>query len=314
MSRNKGRSRDIEKAKREWANLLRYHLDQGQRPSGRGEPWNPTTFATALSMLDADGEAPEPVAESNVRSWLAGTAPNKVEPILQVLFGTNKDYQRLRGELRDAWLAAKGRGPGPEVAGEPGNALLDWDDRSERAYINGVTLRWHRPREANEPDALYVDASLLIEPDDLDPDKGDIVLGIREPLLAIVSKRYRAAKDSMVGQRMHDYFEWASDGAKVVNPKDEFGRVKGDLLRDTHVALLEPHAPGADQVTALLLAGRRCFIVTERDASGKETLMSDENKNAVINALINDQLPKERPLGRLVLARATMRRKPRLEC
>jgi hypothetical protein len=312
MRRNRRQPRNA-LARDQWAELLSHHLNAGQRPTGRGEPWNPTTFADALSKL---GEEASAVAESNVRSWLAGSAPDMIEPILQVLFGDNKDYVRLKAELRDAWLAVKGRGPQPGTDDhrDGGNVMLDWDDRSERAYVNGVALRWHRPRRGNEQDTLYAEATLRIGPDDLDPEKGDIVLGLREALLAIVSKRYRTAKGSMVGEREHDNFQAAADGAKVVNPIDGLGRINGDLLGDTHVAVLEPHADGPEEVTAYLLGGRRAFIVTKRDTAGRESVVSDENKDAVVNALINDRLPKQRPLGRLLLARANMRRKPLPEC
>jgi len=294
-----------DKAKREFAAFLSDLLKDGQRPDGRHpqKPWTNVAFAKAVSD---HGPA---CADNKVSTWIHAVRPSlptDIEPLLTVLCGGNQPH--LRNNILTLWQKANRTFPLDDTDAETAPST-EWDDRTEDTQLRGLELRLHRPQTLGNSDAIRVEATVWIGPGEYEHEDAAVAIGVREAYLSVEPGRYETAKGTLVSERDNPNFARADNAAKIVKPIDERGRLNGDPLGEDYLAFVEPKQTAqADEVTVILTSPRRSFDVTLLEATGQE--VTHPNRDIVLNALIGTKLKTHPKSGRLVLARAKMRRTP----
>jgi DNA-binding winged helix-turn-helix (wHTH) protein len=168
-----------------------------------------------------------------------------------------------------------------------------------------VELRLHQPRQGNQPEMFYLDATLRVEVAEYEMDDRILLIGLTDAFLSVESKGCQPAKGTVIGERL------ACEG---VHPKPrgvEFqappaGRLTGDLLGEEYIAVMEPTISSEQLVTIQVRAGRRSFSVTAKDIDGVEEQTTSTEKTAILNRFIELKLRDEQ--GRVTLAEARMRK------
>lgn len=318
---------------RTFARLLAWHLNNGTRPRRTpetpGARWTNEEFGTACGGSN----------EKTVRLWRSGSSvPNDLPTIERELFGDNSAYLVWRQELRNAYDAAKrnrdvvahafgtlGSPSAParrsqSAPTERTSQMSAYDPREQwillgsRGVLALMELRLHPPRLGNELDTFYLDATLLSGTAEYDYEDRLIVLGVRSAVLVLDSASYQAAQGSMIGERPGPaYFKRLAGGVEITGPRDDNGRLSGDILQGEYIAVIESVGNDEHPLTVSILAGRRSFSVAALGRK-KGTVSDDEtnvNKDAILNALIY-KVQTIDSQGRIVLAEARItRRKPK---
>ncbi|MGJ4952488.1 hypothetical protein [Bradyrhizobium sp. HKCCYLS20291] len=293
-----------------YAELLEWHLfDHGTRPGGqpdrKGEIWHLGLFAAATT-----------ISERTLRNIRGGQRPsNRIHYLVErELFGDSEYYEEWKTRLRKARK--------PIHAGKDDAApLSDWQILGGRFTDGLAEARLHSPRPGNVPNSFYVDATLRLGRAKHDYEDRTVSIGLAEAFLSLESPSFQIAKGSMIGERgEHPNFEPEVGGAGIKGPCQELdGCLQGDPLGDEYVAIIEPVGDGKEEVigdvtgevSLSVHAGRAMFQVAEVGDKGEllQTALTT-NKQGVLNAIIGDGLGRDRQ-GRLILARARMRRRSR---
>lgn len=297
--------------KKAFADLFDAHLKRGQRPDGQGQHWSNPGFAAHLTACGTQA------SEASVRNWRDGSHPRRpqpgvIEPILNAFFGSNPQFAGLRAELHDAWLKAMALMP--RDPDEDSAATDEWHiDPPTEPLPRLVELRLHKPRPANRPEsASYLDATLVLGRIERDSGNRTYSIGLKQASLTFASQSHEVVKDTMIGGTGRDalHVRRAPNGVNVVGPlsDDALGYIEGEPLNGEHVALIQ-HNGRADQAVSLSLhAGRRGFKVIDPDAGADAP---QAVKDLILNILMSEALGADKD-GRVLLARATMTRKPSL--
>jgi hypothetical protein len=286
-----------------YAELLDFHLVRhGTRPTGHpnrdGKLWRYEEFASTAR-----------IASRSLRSYRNSVIPppdirNRIE---DAFFGDNSAYDEWRARLRDAATR------GTKAESQP---LADWNILLTEFTEGLAEVRLHQPQPGNLPDTFYVEASLRFQKRAQNYLDRTVSIGLKDAFLSFESPKYQAAKRSMIGERAeHPNFRPDVGGVKIIGPCDSSdGCLVGDPLGDEYLAVIEPVGDGStdegkEVLTVSLHAGRLAFDVALVGDQG-ERIGAPDNKLAVLDALIRDGFGRD-PLGRVILARAKIQRKPR---
>jgi nucleoside phosphorylase len=191
--------------------------------------------------------------------------------------------------------------------------ITDWAILGSSRTHGLAELRLHQPRPGNVPGTYYVEATLRLGRGEYDYEDHTVSIGLREAFLSLDSSSYQAAQRSMIGERAaHADFQPDVGGVKITGPR-KGGCLVGEPLDEEYLAIIEPTEEGDETVTVSLHAGRLSFEVALVDRQdGKLSIEATPiNKRVVLNTLIYERRERD-PQGRVILAGAQMRRKPRI--
>ena len=282
--------------------------------------WSWKRFADAMKAAGARS-----LDYKTCMSWLSPTKhPNTVTEankvaILHALFG-DCDAERVhhREAMERAWQGTRGLLPAEAPAPSPPTATRpageDWVFLGTPFTLHErlVQLSLQEPRAANreagaaESYHLHVALKLgqLVE---METPKGEAVfVSLRMPFLAVSGAGYRVEEGSELGgkDRANDHLAPTTGGWEVLasaNARDQ------ELTEQKYLAVIQGNpAPGAEVAVTLTGTGR-CFDLRGTDASGNPGPPLSVNRDAVLNALFRDVLPKEG--NAMLLAKDRMRRK-----
>ena len=222
------------------------------------------------------------------------------------------------GDCAARLAKANPSGPAPHSSTAPDTPAAGWTFTEATALPGLIELRLHPPRAGNElADSFYVDATLLFGTacHDYQPEDGEdprtVAIALRKALLAIGSDSYRPLKDSMIGERTESpHYRRLAGGVEITGPAPD-GTLDGNPTGDQHLAVIAGTNTGDDPFAVTVTANWGSFVVTDADAPAPlpGANRPSGNKAAILNALIHRHAAKD-PLGRPLLARATMRRPP----
>jgi hypothetical protein len=308
MARKAQRLAPLLRARKEFAEDFDAACRNGHRPEGGNpaKPWTNKAFSDSLASL-GDGSGPTTVG--TWRNVDKPSVPGPIGEILDVLYGDK--FPASRQKLLDKWRAASNLVPLDDPPDqEAPDISYDWDDRQTlEPCLRGVQLGLHRPMVYN-PDNLRIEGLIHIEPGEYYWENQPILIGVREPYLAIEPGRYDVTKQSLVSERDKPNFEPAGRAAKIIKPVDGRGRIKGDPLGADYIAVVEPCDDSKkEEVTVTLSVSQRGFDITKTDTPDTEVM--HPNRDAILNRLIIAGYEIDKRTGRVVIARARMRRKPR---
>jgi hypothetical protein len=194
----------------------------------------------------------------------------------------------------------------------------DWKITEDTVLPGLVELRLHLPRPGNEvPDSFYVDATLLFGTafPDYVPDDGQdprtIAIALRQAWLAIGSDSYRPLKGSVIGERGESLHVRRVAGYVEITGPAPNGTLDGSPIGDLYLAVIAGTHTGDDPFAVTVAANWGSFVVTDADAppEGPGSNAPSGNKTAILSALIYKNVRKDE-LGRPLIARATMQRRP----
>lgn len=224
------------------------------------------------------------------------------------------DFADFAARLEKANPVASG--PRHPTAAEAPSAV--WERTEATALPGLVELRLHPPRPGNEvPDSFYVDTTLLFGTayPDYDPEDGQdprtIAIALRKAFLAIGSDSYSPLPDSMIGERTDSaHYRRVAGGVEVTGPAPD-GTLNGSPIGDQYLAVIAGTNAGDAPFAVTVAANWGAFVVTDADVPAEHdgSDAPSRNKSAILNALIYKHARKDE-LGRPLLARATLRRRP----
>ena len=309
MPRNTTQASRLRPARCAFARLLDDHLKRGQHAEaapGRWKPWTNNDFAGVT------GVSPNSVA--NWRNETSAIPPEDILPVLDALFAEKAEFAGRRRELKEAWERAKGLIPeDPDPEPDPAD---DWllESRSRTTNLAAITL--HQPRRANPAGRYYLDGSVAFAPITLEDREGrTVVAGLRESVVLDIDcagSGYQIAQASLIGGRApHDHIAPGVDGIAITGPAAN-GLLHGDPIGEDHIAIIEPGPAGIGPVAVTLSTLSRAFDFKYSPAADTAPAPAGQtpNRDAILNILFGEAIGRDPASNRILLARATMRRKP----
>ena len=273
--------------------------------------WTVRSFSNAVEK--AGFSAPDP---DTIGAWLKGERwpqPARKGAILAVFFPAKQGNDAARQKMLDAWTDGQREvTPRRKARIEDSAASLKWVISRHGATEGLADLRLHQPFPLNEEGSYRVEASARLDIAEFAHERQDYGIGVTTVLLAVESEGYQVTRGSMIGERPADLpARLRADGVELHGPRDnDSGCIVGDLLGEEHVANIESLNDGEAPVYVSLRAARRAFKVLGLNAQGRNTPVAvSEETDAVINALLGKDRERD-SLGRVVLAKASMKRKP----
>jgi len=288
-------------------------------PEAAGTPPRPWTNKELASEISKRGKT---VSESAVSKWrndANGFSHANFLMLLDLLLpvpepGCGKPHQD-RAAMEAAWAdesITNAKRPRRSLAEEPSLAYAaDWPRTNPKPIPSLAALELHTPQPGNEG-GFYLRGRLDLTVRDDDSAEQPFRLGIRkgQAFITVAVSENFVMDGSLIGKRApHKHLAPAGDALRVVGPARDDECLEGEVFDDTHLAVVTPTDDGAAEVTVTLSVLRRAFVVTALDEDGApKAALDSEAKNAVLNALIFGNLPRD-DAGRTILQKATLRRR-----
>ena len=282
--------------------------------------WSCRLFADAMATAGAGS-----LDYKTCQSWLSPTRhpktvteANKVA-ILQAMFGDCDEARaRHRDAMAQAWQGTRGLlpadAPAPSQATEARPAGEDWVFLGTPFTLHErlVQLSLQQPRSTNrdagaaESYHLHVALKLGHQVEMETPNGKPVFVSLRTPFLAVSGAGYRVAEGTELGgkDRANDHLAPTTGGWEVkasANARDQ------ELTEQKYLAVVQGNAAPGGEVTVTLTGTGRCFDLRGADAEGNPGPPLSETRDAILNVLFRDVLPKEG--NAMLLAKDRMRRK-----
>lgn len=239
------------------------------------QPWPASgqTHAKAPAKQDAGSEQPQPVAAA---------------PVLSL--------------------------PEPDISRSPNKHFAPSSARWTTPVPDGIegfaSVTLYQPTPYNEEGTYKVEASAKVGLVPLPHNERRFAVGVDTVLLSLKSDAYLVSRASMLGARPSDLaVREHVDGVELFGPRDAATQcLNGELLGDEYLAVIQTRHNGEAPVTLSMRAEEGAFKVFAVDAAGKKTRVKvTTEQDKVVNALLGDGRERD-ALGRVLLARATMKR------
>ena len=294
-----------------------YALFQQHWTAGTGlDPKSPAQEWTARIFCDAMGKAGFPNLDNDtLAAWRSGERwpqPERKTAILNVFFPGKPATHPDRAEMEQAWQnGQRAIPPRRKSRIDEDPAPTKWVI-SPKTRIEGLAdMQLQQPEPLNQDGHFRVDAAARLDIAEFEHEKQAYGIGVSTAFLSLESEAYQVKKGSMLGDRPTDMpIKRRADGVEILGPRDpDTGCIVGDLFGDEPVASIESLNNGEAPVALSLRAARRAFKVLGLDAQGRyrpERL--DEQQDAVLNTMLGKGRETD-SLGRVVLAKATRKRK-----
>jgi hypothetical protein len=201
-----------------------------------------------------------------------------------------------------------------KLDGEPTLPSVEWLPDQPVAYTPLVAAQIHPPRPINSRvGCYYLDVSLRFESASYFLENETVTVGLSSAGLSFVSPAYQIAHMSLLGDAARPLVGVrASTTGIVIAALPEEQWLSGNPLGEYHFAVIEPAGDGPPSVSISVYAEPRHFVFalnsTETDAIARPP---SPTKQAILTLVYRDGIEAHRdsPTGRMMLARATMRKR-----
>ena len=288
---------------RDLAYLIDAELTRGQRADGTDPTaWRQWTNANFAATFKASASA-----VANWRNQVTLHPPDNIIPLLKTFYGDDPEFAAKRLAMQALWRRAKGfdtDDQSPEVA-----VLTPADRKNFQGPVRLVDLRAHSV-PANDS-TIRLPATLVVSPDDGVVFQGKAVsIGLTDAVLAFQSTSWQPAHMGMIGEKPHEHFRPIPQAARIVGPRDKFGRLDGVPLGEEPVAIIE-RIPNTEDgpVTLSVLAPQGGFDVRVRaspDAPIPAEQAVSPTKKIILDALFQEQLTNHDDRRAAILAQVTL--------
>jgi hypothetical protein len=162
---------------------------------------------------------------------------------------------------------------------------------------------------SNEAGAFRIEAAPRVNVGTFEISGNNLRIGVNCVFLGFRSQGYSLRPESLISERSGAAGMKTVDGGVEFSAPDTGGCLDGPLLHGDYFAVMETDRNGEAPVTLSLRAARRAFKVTKIGANGRpKPIAASEARDAVLDILLADHQEKD-SLGRVVLAKASMKRK-----
>lgn len=196
----------------------------------------------------------------------------------------------------------------------------EWQRRRGTVLADLVMLRLDPPRPGNEPqNSYYVEATLRfgtakvdVDPETDADDARTLAIALTEARLAVDSDSWEPLPGTMLGERdgtQSPHYTHRGNAIDIIGPAPA-GTLDGDPLAGQHLAVIAGTNVGDDEFAVSVAALRGSFVVGEVDANSGAAAPASVNRSKILNALIYSKTAARDDANRVVLARATMKRRP----
>jgi hypothetical protein len=284
-------------------------LDQKLRAKEGG--WSYRRFADVLGRLGKSPPDPDTVA-----AWLKGTRwpkQSRRDVILAAFFPTGGGNEAERQALDDAWAEGERapRSADANIAASPEDRLPPKWVRYDETVTEGLAeLALTEPQpHSNEDGVFRIEGEPLVTVAEAEIDGRDLRIGVNSVLVLFDSASYAIRPDSLISKRRDDTAMKTVVGGVRFSAAEGKPCLDGPLWQGDYFAVIDSRNTGDGSFHVALRAARRSFRVAEIDAQGRRiSVEATEEQNAVLNILLGQEQDKD-TLGRVALAKVSMRRK-----
>jgi hypothetical protein len=191
----------------------------------------------------------------------------------------------------------------------------DWPRSNPRPFLDLAALELFTPLPAdNLGERHNLHGRLQLGPYEPDAETEQIVLGLREALLAVDVAGGLAIDGSLIGVRAeHENLKPTTGGLIVTGPVNQNGHLEGEVLGGHHIASMAVTEPTQEaSITVTLAAKRRGFDVRAVGADGTvlPTPAPSEAKDAILNRIIEQAIGQDHGHRPILQKQCIRRRRP----
>ena len=293
--------------------------------------WTPKEFQGAMLRAGSG------VSVDAIGNWVSGVNIPRLpqfQPILQVFFGTapedNQQYASEYEMMRALWANEQRRDVkrrdskrAPAAADNdalPTETAVDWPRDNPVPFTGLAELELHTPQLDNSG-SYRLRARLVFGAREDENTTPPVILAAKDAFLTLHHTSNVVTDGSLIGVRTpNPNLKPSAGGIQIIGPLGNLpsaagamvAYLDGEVFGDSYIAaaaITEDNQKDCE-VTVTVSISRRGFIVLpiNPETGTPIPVMESEAKQAILNLLISDRLPKDE-LGRPIIQRAVMRRR-----